>query len=89
MLGVVLAVILVGIGKGMYFGWFAPSPLDVAYAGCEPCDMTHAEVDQLIDDVRHSTLTREQNRELFIATYANRMDAEECLPCIDTMIGAA
>jgi hypothetical protein len=84
-----LAVILVGIGKGLYSDWFAPSPLDVAYAECEPCELSKAEVDTLIDDVRRSTLTREQNRGLFIATYADKMDAEDCLPCADAVLDAS
>ena len=66
--GVVIVAILAGIGKGLYSGWPTPSPLAVAYAECRPCGLTHAEVDKIIDDVRHATLTRAQNRELFIAT---------------------
>ena len=51
--------------------------------------MTHAEVDELIDTARHSTLTREQNRELFVATFADSTDAEECLPCVDAILDAS
>ena len=62
------------------------SPLEVAYTECGPCDLTPAEVDDLIETTRHSTLTREQNREVFIDTFEDREDAEECLPCADAIL---
>ena len=70
------------------YGLNPPSPASVAYAECAPCSLTHPEVDRLIDDVRNSTLTRAQNRELFIATYADGNAAEECLPCVDAILDA-
>lgn len=63
-------------------GGSAWTPLETAYAECGPCELTQSEVDELIDTMRHSTLTREQNRELFIATF-------ECLPCVDAILDAS
>ena len=83
---IVLVVIVVGIGKGWYYNRYRMSPLEFAYATCLPCELTHAEVDDLIDDARHSTLTRAKNRDLFIATFVDRADAEECLPCVDAIL---
>lgn len=86
---IVLVVVLVGVVKALLFGRTAMSPMEVAYNECGPCELTHAEVDALIDDLQHSTLTREQNREMFIATFEDRAHAAECLPCADAILYAS
>ena len=73
-------------GVTWYYNRYRLSPLEFAYATCGPCELTHAEVDELIDTMRHSTLTREQNRGLFFDTFEEREDAEECLPCADAIL---
>lgn len=65
-----------------------PTPTDVAYRICGACGLDIAEVDQLIDDMRHSTLSREQNLDLFRDTFEQREDAEFCIDCAQAVLDA-
>ena len=47
-----------------------------------------AEVDQLIHDLRHSTLSREANLDLFRDTFERREDAELCIGCAEAVLDA-
>ena len=48
-----------------------------------------AEIDRLIDDMRHSTLSREENLDLFRDTFERREDAELCIGCAVAVVDAA
>ena len=43
-------------------------------------------IDGLIANVRHSTLTGEQNLELFYATFEDPSQAELCVPCVEAIL---
>ena len=47
-----------------------------------------AEIDRLIDDMRHSTLSREENLDLFRDTFERREDAELCIGCAEAVLDA-
>ena len=66
-----------------------PSPTDLAYRVCSACGLDSSEIDQLIDDMRHSTLTREENLDLFHDTFERREDAELCIDCAEAVLDAA
>ena len=65
------------------------TPTDVAYRICEACGLARSEIDRLIDDMLHSTLTREENLQLFRATFEMREDAELCIDCAEAVLDAA
>ena len=60
-----------------------------AHRICGQCGLGPVVVDELIDTMRHSTLTREQNLELFFGTFEDPSDAELCLPCAEAVAQAA
>ena len=66
------------------------SPIDRAYRLCSECGLDRAQLDQLIDDVAHSTLDRQQQRELFYSTFGEGdPDPELCRPCAEAVLDAA
>ena len=65
------------------------TPTDVAYQICGACGLERSEVDQLISDMRRGTLTREENLDLFYATFERREDAELCVGCAEAVLDAA
>ena len=65
------------------------TPTDVAYRICGACGLDVAEVDGLIDTMRHSMLSREENLDLFRDTFARREDAELCIGCAEAVLDAA
>ena len=65
------------------------SDIERAHRLCGACGLPTNEINQLIDDVRHSTLAREENLELFYATFKDRADAKLCEPCAEAALDAA
>lgn len=65
------------------------TPTDVAYRICEDCGLVRSEIDQLIDDMQHGTLSREASLELFRRTLERREDAELCVDCAEAVLDAA
>ena len=65
------------------------TPTEVAYRICGECGLDVAEVYRLIEDMRHSTLSREENLELFRDTFERREDAELCIDCAEAVLDAA
>jgi hypothetical protein len=55
---------------------------------CRECGLDIDAIDRIIDDVRHSTLTRQENLGLFYATFQRRADAELCRPCAEAVLDA-
>ncbi len=48
------------------------------------------EINRLIDDMEHSTLSRDQNLELFYGTFDDGdPDPELCKPCVEAVLDAA
>ena len=65
------------------------SPRDKALRLCGECGLDPAEIDGLIDDMRHSTLTRAENLALFRAQYERAADADFCQDCAVEVLDAA
>lgn len=65
------------------------SPTGRAYRLCVACGLTGDEIDRLIDTKRHAGQTREQQLDLFYATFEARADAEPCEPCAEVVLDAA
>ncbi len=69
------------------------SPSDRAYRLCGQCGLEASEVDTLIDNARHSGLTRDEQIRLFEEAYIDgaKLDAagELCLPCIEAVLDVA
>lgn len=68
------------------------SPLDLAYRLCGQCGLEPGEVDTLIDNPRHTGLTRDEQIRLFEEAYIDgaKLDAagELCLPCAEAVLDA-
>ena len=64
-------------------------PLGRSYQECRPCGLSGTEIDALIDTMRHSTLSRDGNLELFYATFDRREDAKICQPCARAILRVA
>ena len=62
------------------------SAIERAHRLCRVCGLEADEIDGLIANVRHSTLTGEQNLELFDATFEDPSQAELCVPCVEAML---
>ena len=62
---------------------------DRAYRLCGQCGLVRAEIDGLIDTMRHLTLTRQQNLELFYKQFRRREDAKLCEPCAIAVLNTA
>lgn len=65
------------------------SPLDRANRICQDCGLTQQEVDQLIDNMHRSKLTREEKLNLFRAQFDDPSDADLCEPCATAILDAA
>lgn len=62
------------------------SATEPAYRECALCGI---DVGQWIDDNAHSTLSRSESVELYLATLEDRSEAEPCRPCVDAVLDAA
>ena len=67
----------------------ALTPTDVAHRICDACGLDSSEVDQLIDTMRQSTLSREEDLDLFRDTFERRENAELCIGCAEAVLDAA
>jgi hypothetical protein len=65
------------------------SPATRAHRLCSECGLGVDEIDLLVDTMRHSTLTKEQNLELFYATFDDRSQANLCESCAEAVLDAA
>jgi hypothetical protein len=85
-----LLVVLVGASGTLIFDKGAETPTQRAYNECRPCGLTEAEIDELIDTRRHSTLSREESIELFKSTFTeDEHGPEGCMPCVEAVLEAA
>ena len=75
---VVFVVILAAIMSLLRTSVESPdeTPLDRAYRECRPCGISDEQIAGLIDNMRHSTLTRAENVKLFLDTFHDPADAE-------------
>lgn len=64
------------------------SRTDVAYRICGACGFDSSEVDQLIGTARHSTLSHEENLELYRSTFDRRANVELCIDCAEAVLDA-
>ena len=65
------------------------SATERAHRLCAECGLSTDETDQLIDGVRHSTLTRDESQQLFYDTFEHRADAKLGEPCPIAVLDAA
>ncbi len=87
----VVVVTLMVAGVALWVSSRCPweSATERAHRICGECGLRSDETDQLIGDMQHSTLTREENLELFYATFEVWRDAELCEPCAQAVLDAA
>ena len=88
----VCLLIAVAVVAAVYAAMYArpwESDTQRAHRLCEGCGLGPGEVDGLIDNVRHSTLTREENLELFYGTFEDPSQAEACEPCAEAVLETA
>ena len=78
-----------GVGVWIVFARPFESNRDKALRLCGECGLDVAEVDGLIDDMRHSTLTRVENLELFRDQFEREADADCCQDCAVAVLDAA
>ncbi len=65
------------------------SPIQRAHRLCRECGLDDDEVDRFIDTKRNAGLTREQELDLFYATFEDEADAELSEPCAVAVLDAA
>ena len=65
------------------------SPRDKALRLYGECGLGSDEIDQLIDDARHTTLTRAENLALFRKQFEREADADSCEDCAVAVLDAA
>ena len=88
---IIVVVALVALGVVFWFGFEGPivSSVDPVHRICGACGLDVAEIDQLIDDAKHSTLTQEASLELYRDTFEQREDSEWCIECAEAVLDAA
>ncbi|MHC4696556.1 MAG: hypothetical protein ACYTFA_07435 [Planctomycetota bacterium] len=81
---------LVGASGTLILDRPAETPTQRVYNERRPCGLTDVEVDELMDDYRHSTVSREESIELFKSTFTNDEHGPEgCLMCVGAVLDAA
>ena len=76
-----LFLLTFGVGVWIVFARPFESARDKALRLCGECGLDPAEIDGLIDDLRHTTLTRAENLALFREQYEREADADLCEDC--------
>ncbi len=87
---VVLVVLAIPAGRWMRHARPWESAKARAHRLCGECGLEADEIDGLIDESSHPTLTREQAMELFYDTFDNDdPDPRSCEPCAEAVLDAA
>ncbi len=81
-----LFLLAFGVGVWLVLARPSESPRDKALRLCGECGLDVAEIDGLIDDMLHSTLTRDENLTLFRAQFEREAEADYCA---DSAVDAA
>ncbi len=84
-----LFLLTFGVGLWIVFARPFESPQDNAHRPCGKCGLAVAEIDGLIDDMLHSTLTRAENLALFREQFERPADADFCQDCAVAVMEAA
>ncbi len=84
-----LFLLTFGVGVWIVFARPFESPRGKALRLCGECGLDVAEIDWLIDTMRHSTLTRAENLALFRVQYERPADADFCQDCAVAVLDAA
>lgn len=74
----VLLHVVVAVGTWRYFTHLFEAPKARAHRLCSDCGRGTDEIDQLMDDWRHATLTRERALPLFREPFVRLADVELC-----------
>ena len=91
-LGIAVALVVLAIPAGRWLRHARPweSAKARAHRLCGECGLTPEEIDGLIDEFSHPTLSREQAMELFNGTFdEDDPPAELCEPCANAVLDAA
>ncbi len=88
---IVACLFLLTFGVGVWIVLTRPfeSPRGKALRLCGDCGLDVAEIDWLIDTMRHSTLTRAENLALFRAQFEREADVDFCQDCAVAVMDAA
>ncbi len=65
------------------------APIEGAYWLCSECGLSHDETDQLVNDARQSTLTREEQFDVFLDAFEGRVARGVCQLCAEAVLAAA
>ena len=86
-----LIITVAALGFWTWERWTPPaeSPIDLAYRLCGECGIEPGEVNAFIENLQHSTLTREQELDRFRELFKEPNQARECEPCAKTVLTAA
>ncbi len=84
-----LFLLTFGVGVCIVLARPFESPRGKALRLCGDCGLAVAEVDRLIDTMRHTTLTRAENLALFRAQYERPADADFCQDCAVAVLDTA
>ncbi len=87
-----ISLVALSLPIAILFGlWLQPgeTPIERAYRVCGECGILPFEIDQQIDDARHTTLTREESLALFGGLFERREDAESCRDWPEAVLDAA
>lgn len=85
-------LILVGVWlSGL--GWPGETLVERAHRMCADCGISGEEIDALIDNGRHSRISREESIRLWEGTYEGQEDATElielCCNCVEVIVDAS
>ena len=69
--------------------WFATQSVTTVYEICGECDLDKAGVDQLVDDIKHATLSRGEQLDLFRAQFEKPADAKLSESCAIAILDRA
>ena len=86
---VVLVVIAIPGGRWVRHTRPWESPTERAHRLCRECGLDDDEIDRLIAEKRIAGQTREQELDLFYATFESGAIAELCEPCVEAVLDAA
>lgn len=88
---IAFALIAFGVAVGLRVFTSQPpeSPLDRAKRICKSCGLDFESTAWLIDQMRHATLTREQQLQLFRVQFEDASEADICEPCANAILDVA
>lgn len=85
-----IVVLLLAVAIRINYRRADETPTERAHRTCGQCGLSPDRVEQLIDNMAHSVLDRDELLELFYGTFdEDDPDPELCRPCADAVLDAA